>query len=494
MVIGTLTMLGVVTALGRTLPLSEFGVYGLLISIPGYMLLAQSSVEIAAIKALAHARAQEDRDRVVTTAVALYACLGLLTALILVFGGRALLGLFDISHGLRADARLGLTLLGLLNLVSWPAKTALDLLRGSHRFVASAFAESAALLTFGALMIAAVLLGAPLWVIAAIGGSLPLLISLWAVLVVRALRLPFRLRPSTLSLNYARTYFSTSAYLFITGLSDLVIYALDRAVLGAYRPVATVGLYEGPIRAHNLVRQLQGTLVLAVMPAAAAYIADGDRVRLRDLLVRGTRYVMLITVPLTVTLMVLARPILYVWLGPSLDGAATAMTILVGYWLIAAASAVGGAMLVAAGRVRLVAIFSSCVAAVSLALSLILTPPFGLDGLVLGTSIPNATMVPIILWIYCRTFDVPVRRLLGEALIPAYGAGAILALVEVCGQTLLPIYQPLVLVGFAALAIGGYATIVYGVWLRASERRLIRAMLVGVRHRLSFAHAAYQTR
>jgi O-antigen/teichoic acid export membrane protein len=491
--IGTVTMLGVVTILARRLSLTELGVYGLLISIPAYLLVAQSSVEVAAIKGLAQADAQEERDRVFTTAVVLYACLGLLTGLCIVFGGWALLGVFGISPALRSQARLGLVCLGLLNLVGWPAKTAQDVLRGSHRFVASAVAESVALVTFAVLMTATVTLGAPLWTIAAVGGSLPLLIGLAAVAVLRALRLEYRLRPSTFSLTYAREFLSVSAYLLVSGLADLVIYSCDRAILGAYRPVATVGLYEGPVRAHNLVRQLQGTLVVAVMPAAAVYFAGGDRGRLRDLLIRGTRYVMLVTVPLSVTFMVLAAPILHVWLGSRFVVAAGAMTILVSYWLIAAASGVGCSMLVAAGRVRLIAIFSSCVAASSLAMSLVLTPPLGLNGVVLGTSIPNALAAPVILWIYCRTFDVSVATFLREALLPAYAAGAILALIEGLGLALLPIYRPGVLVGVVVLALVTYAAIIYGMCLRPSERLLIRDVLTSVRHRLTLARPAYRT-
>lgn len=492
MVISTLTMLGVVTTLGRTLSLSEFGVYGLLISIPAYMLLAQSSVESAAVRAMAQAGEQMERDRAFTTATVLYTCFGVLGAVLIVFGGRAVIGIFKIAPGLRVDARLGLVLLGLFNLAAWPIKAAQDVLRGGQRYVSAALSEAVAYVAFGVLVIGALLLGAPLWIVAGLGGSLPLLMGLTAMAVLRASRSAYRLRVSTLSRAYTRSFLSVSIYLFISGIADLVIYSFDRTVLGAFRPVATVGLYEGPVRAHNLVRQLQGTLVLTVMPAAAAYIAAGDHERLRDLLVRGTRYVMLATFPLTVTFMVLSGPILYIWLGPRFLPASSAMTLLVAYWVIGAASAVGGAMLVAAGRARLVAIFISCVAAFSLALSLILTPPFGLDGVVLGTSIPNAMATPIILWVYCRTFDVPIRHLVGEALLPAYAAGVALALVEILGSKLLPIYHADVLLPFVTLALGGYAMIVYSGWLRPNERMLMRTMLRGAAQRVASLRLAYR--
>ncbi len=484
LVFATFTMLGVVTLLGRTLTLSEFGLYGLLISIPTYMLIVQSSVEIAVIKALAQTNDPEDRDRAMTTALALYSCFGLMASLLIVFGGWALLGVFDVSPPLHADARLGLVLLGLINLFGWPAKTAQDVLRGSQRFVPAALAEAVAYLVFGAAMVAGILLGAPLWVVMGLGGSLPLMIGLAAIVIVHRLQLPFKLRLSTLSLSYTRSFLSISSYLFVTGIADLIIYSFDRAVLGAYRPVATVGLYEGPVRAHNLIRQIQGTLALSVMPAAAAFIASGDRQRLRDLFVRGTRYVMLVTVPLTTTFMVLSAPILHAWLGRRFESAAPAMTILLGYWLVGAASSVGGPMLIAAGRVRLVAGFVSCVAVFNLGLSLLLTPTLGLNGVVLGTSIPNLTMTPVILWVYCRTFDVPVRTLMRDALLPAYLTGAILALLEFGAGRLLPVDGPIVLFTLISLVLGIYTVIVYSLVLRAGEKLLIRTLARGASRRL----------
>jgi O-antigen/teichoic acid export membrane protein len=490
--IGTLTMLAVVTVLGRSLSLSEFGVYGLLVSIPGYMLIAQSSVEIAAIRAMAQADGQESRDRALTTALALYACFGLVAALGIVLVGWALLGVFDISTALRSDARLGLGLLGLINLAGWPAKTAQDVLRGSQRFVSAALAEAVGYVTFGAAMAAAILLGAPLWAIAGLGGSLPLLIGMAAIVILQRLRLPYRVRPSTFSLHYSRAFLSISGYLFVTGIADLVIYSFDRAILGAFRPVSSVGLYEGPIRAHNLIRQLQGTLALTVMPAAAGYVASGDHVRLRDLLVRGTRYVMLVTVPLTVTLMVLSGPILHVWLGPRFAPAAPAMTILVSYWLVGASSSVGGSMLIAVGRTRLVAIFISCVAALSLALSLALTPPLGLNGVVLGTSIPNLLLAPVIIRVYCQTFDVPVRSLLREAFMPAYASAAALALIELGGRLLLGANRVPMLLAIVAVALGIYTAIVYRLCLRPRERMLIRNVLSGARRFIAPGRPSYR--
>jgi O-antigen/teichoic acid export membrane protein len=484
LVVSTLTMLAVITILARTLSLSEFGLYGLLVTIPTYLLFAQGSVETAAIKAIAAARGQHERDRAITAALGVYACFGLLAALFIVFGGTALLGVFDIGRGLQEEARQGLLALGIVNVVAWPVKTAQDALRGSGQFVASAVTEAVAYVTFGVFMALALVLSAPLWVVVGLGGAIPLLIGLWSLVALLAVRLPLRLRYSTVSLSYTRSFLEVSFYLLLTGLADLVIYSLDRMILGAYRSVATVGLYEGPVRAHNLLRQLQAALVLTVMPAAAGYVAVGDHRRLQELLLRGTRYIALAMMPLTVTFMVLAGPILEVWLGPRFSTAATAMTILVSYWLFAGGSSVGLTMMIAAGRVRTIAVYAGVTAALNLSISLALAPSLGLVGVVIGTSLPYFLLLPVFARLACRTFAVSMGDYLREGFSIAFAAGAMLATFELLASVALPIDRGEVLLATILVGIAGYVSVVYRIGLRSSERLLVRTVLTEARGRL----------
>ena len=107
----------------------------------------------------------------------------------------------------------------------------------------------------------------------------------------------------------------TAGWLLVVELCNLAMYASGRVILGAYRTPASVGLYEGPVRAHNLLYALGGALAVPVVPTASRYVAAGDERRLGELAVRGSRYTLALFVPVCVTLIVLAGPILEVWLG-----------------------------------------------------------------------------------------------------------------------------------------------------------------------------------
>ena len=128
-------------------------------------------------------------------------------------------------------------------------------------------------------------------------------------------RLQYHLRPALVSRADLRGFLGVSAYMFFISSSDVLISSLDRTVLAAFRPAATVGLYEGAVRLNNLVRAFTGSLSVTLLPVSSRLAAEGDRSRERELLVRGTRYMLAAVVPPTVTLMVLADRLLAAWLG-----------------------------------------------------------------------------------------------------------------------------------------------------------------------------------
>jgi O-antigen/teichoic acid export membrane protein len=472
-----------ITVLARRLSLSEFGTYGLLVSLTTYLLFIQGSVETAAVKAIAQATDPPTRDRAFSTAVSLYSIAGVASGVLIAGAGTALLGVFKIPGHLHYQAQLSVLVLGALTGVGWPFKAFQDVLRGSQNFVHAAVAESIAYVVIGATLVGLALSGAELWLLVAVGASIPLAIGTVSATFVLYGRLPYRYRRRATTLDSIRGFLGLSTYLFLMGLSGLVIYSLDRAILGVFRPAATVGLYEGPIRAHNLVAQINSTFAAPVLPAATRYLEEGDTRRTRDLLLRGTRYTLAAIVPVVIVLTVLARPILEVWLGAKFDVAATAMTLLTGYWLVNATLGVAVSMLVAAGRARQLAVYAAVVAALNLTLSLVLTPRLGLNGVVLGTTISYLLLFPIPLALTISTFPVSLKDFAREAWLPAYITGAFVAGALVAVRLTLPLDTLPEVVGAALLALLAYWGIYYIVWLRPNERVLVRNVVrVVIRH------------
>ena len=476
-VYGVLAMLAVITLLGRTLPLNEFGLYGLLLSTTIYVQLLQTSVSAAAMRAIAGALDREASDRAYSVAVALYAVAGVVAGVLVALTAVVLAAVLDLSPELRVQAREAGIALGIATAVGWPAKAFQDVLRGVQRFAAASLAEIAANTVLVVAIVGLVQLDAPLWAVIAVGGSLQILVGFACGLVMLVTGGLPRFRRSLITRTSVRALLGTSALLGSIGVADVVINTLDRIILAGFRSTATVGLYEGAARPHALVRQLHGTLALTVLPVASGFIARGDEERLHDLLVRGTRYVMAVVVPVTVVLMVLSDRILEVWLGPEFVVAAPAMAILVSYWLANSATGVGGGMLVAAGQLRELNLYAWIVAGANLVLSLALTPLIGLDGVVIGTTVPYVAITPWFIALMLREFPVTLERFLRVACLPAYATGGLVAACAGLARALfaLDTVGAVAVATLAALVIGWVAYAVF--WMGPAERRMVRQVM-----------------
>ena len=185
---------------------------------------------------------------------------------------------------------------------------------------------------------------------------------------------------------------------------------------------------------------------------------------------RGSRYTLALFVPLCVTLMVLAEPIIGVWLGDRYTDGADALTILVSYWLLYGALIVTPGFLVGAGEARAAGRTLACAAVLNLVLALILTPELGVEGPAVATAGALAAAFPVLLRVGLRASGVRLGLLVGRAAIPAYALGAVLA------GALLAIklgLEPETLPAVAPAAIGGvllYWAAYYALVLDQGER------------------------
>jgi O-antigen/teichoic acid export membrane protein len=423
-----------------------------------------------------------ERARMFSAAAALYGVVGLATGALIACAGLAIAA-WILEGELARDARLGGLGLGAVTGAGIAATVYLDALRAERRFVRAASMELVAVSLQLAAMLTLIFAGADLSVLIAASGAIPLLSGLLCAAEVRRARLGFRLAAAGVSRARLMAIVPTAGWLVVVELSNLAMYASSRVILGAYRSPASVGQFEGPVRAHNLLYALGGALAVPVVPTASRYVATRDERRLRELVVRGTRYTLALFVPLCVTLMALAEPILDVWLGDRYGDGAAALAILVSYWLLYGGLVVTPGFLVGAGRAREVALIVVAVAAGNLALSLILTPELGLEGPALATAIPFVVAFPAMLRVGLRASGAGLGGLARRAWLPAYALGIALAAALVALRLAA---DPDTLPAVLGAAVGGvlaYWLAFYALVLDGDERTLVRGLMPGDRAR-----------
>jgi O-antigen/teichoic acid export membrane protein len=474
---GLLVLLTVVTILARRLDsVAELGAYGLVASLAGYLLVLRNSVASSAVRAMAAAVDPAERRLVFSAAAALYAVAGVATGL-LIAGASVLIAALILDGDLAADARVGGLGLGVVTAAGVSASVCLDALRAEREFVRAAGTELAAVALYLATMLALIFGGAGLGALIAASGALPLYSGLLSALVARRAGLGLRLQPSAATRPRVMSIVPTAGWLLVIELCNMAMYAFGRIVLGAYKTPTAVGHYEGPVRAHNLLYALGGALAVPVVPTASRYVATGDRRRLRDLVVRGTRYTLALFVPVCVTLIVLAEPILDAWLGDRYGSGDLALAILVSYWLLYGGLVVTPGFLVGAGRAREVARIMVCAAVANLALALALTPELGVEGPAIATAVPFFAAFPFLLRLGLSASGASLGDLAARAWGPNYVLGALLAGGLLLGRAALPMEETAAVLGLAAGGVLAYWVLFFAVVLAADERALVRGLL-----------------
>src|SRR5215208_1709215 len=411
---GLLALLVIVTLLARRLSVSELGAYGLVASLSGYLLVLRNSVASAAVRAMAGAAEGEERASVFVVAQRLYALVGVATGL-LIAGVAVLVAETVLDGALASDARAGGLGLGVVTAVGIAASIQLDRLRAERMFTTAAGTEIAAVGIYLVLMVGLIVADVSLSLIIALSGLLPLLSGAISGVVVRRRGLAVSPRGDA-GRGHTAAIVPTAGWLLVIELSNLAMYASGRIILGAYRTPRAVGLYEGPVRAHNLLYALAGALAVPTVPTASRYVADGDVRRLRELALRGSRYTLALFVPLCVTLMALAEPIIGVWLGDRYTDGAAALAILVSYWLLYGALIVTPGFLAGAGEARAAGRTLAAAAALSLVLALVLTPELGVEGPAIATAGALAAVFPLLLRTGLSASGVELPELFRRAL------------------------------------------------------------------------------
>jgi O-antigen/teichoic acid export membrane protein len=473
---GLLALLVIVTLLARRLDdVAQLGAYGLVSSLSGYLLVLRNSVAAAAVRAMAGTEDGDERTSVFVVARRLYALVGLATGLLIAVVA-IVLAAAVLDGELASDARIGGIGLGALTAAGIAASVNLDRLRAERMFVTAAGTEIAAVAINLAMMVTLILAGAELSLLIALSGALPLLSGLICAVLVRR----HGLAPGGTHAHERRHHAAivpTAGWLLVIELSNLAMYASGRIVLGAYRTPTAIGLYEGPVRAHNLLYALGGALAVPTVPTASRYVAERDERRLRELAVRGSRYTLALFVPLCVTLMALAEPIIGVWLGDRYTDGAAALAILVSYWLLYGALIVTPGFLAGAGEARAAGRTLAVAAALNLVIALILTPELGVEGPAVATAGALAAAFPLLLRIGLRASGVALPDLVRRAMVPAYGLGALLAGALLAVRFGLEPETVPAVAAAAILGVGGYWAAFYLLVFDDPERALARGLL-----------------
>jgi len=465
----------------RSFGLTAYGLFLLVTSAAQYAQLLDFGVGTSLVKMISQHLAEDDRREIgplVSAALVFYIIVGIAAAALMVLLGFTAGWIFRVNPEGASLLRNMFFVAAAYSLLVWPANTFVYVLGGFQRYTLTARVQLG--VTLG-LVVAYI---AVLW---AHEGPLMLFAATSAVTVAGSIVNVFlslrelngvSVSPALAKTAQLRRIFSFSWAIFLVQLSTIVVYQqTDRVVLGVFLGGAAVGVYEAAGKFQGLISQLVAFSNSAVIPMASHLDASGAEEKLKVLFLRGSKYVLALVAPVVVVLLVLARPLLVRWLGPSFGAMAVNAQILIFPQLLVAGGTIGDSIIVGTGALKRRLPYSLSMVAANLILSLILVQRYGILGVVLGTAIPYLIDYPIHMWWLLRELKVPASRWGREVVAPVYPLLAIPLAVSAAGY-----FSPLSgsLIGLAAigaLSVGAYLAALFAVGLSDVERSEIRGAI-----------------
>jgi len=257
-------------------------------------------------------------------------------------------------------------------------------------------------------------------------------------------------------------------------LAGRISFKTDAIVIGLCGGLGLIPFFDLPARlveyAKNFIRSATTTLT----PAFSALDATGGKTAVRALFVTGCRYALYLSLPIHLGIVLFGGQFLELWLGDA-EYRLKGQPIL---WMLAGTLSVGMLQSVAArvlygvGHIRRFAHLMLLEAALNLGLSLALFPVMGINGVALGTMLPNVAMCIYVVLQVCVMLDVGDRLFVRESLLKPLAATGILWL---AWRQLADVLPPTTRVSFFELigaGVGLYVLVVALIEFGMPRRRL----------------------
>ncbi len=462
-VLGLILLPVIVRGLGE----ASYGLYALVIVVIGYYALLDLGISSAVTKYVSEHNARGEYDsinRLASSSLQAHVLLGVIGSLLIVILAKFLLPTLDVPEGLLRTARIVVYVSAVQFLVNISGSVFSGILSGLQRIDllnkisilsnTATISTTALLAALGFGLVPIVILNL-FWNLATIAAN-----AFWAKRALPSLRINF----GSCDLGYLRRIISFGVWTFVIQAGTIIHFTTDRLLIGFLLPISFVTYYVVAVKLAEIIRSVPMPVVGVLFPAVSDLKAKGEVSAISEILLRGTRYVLSMSIPISVFLFLFSRQILAIWMGPEYgQSSGLVLMLFASAYLVNTLTFVNTSVLFGLGIHRLMAIYCVASSAINLGLDLILIPRMGIHGAAAASLAAFLATNPALVVHSGRALGVSVREIL-RAIRPPVLSGVLAGL---AGYLLLRVFHPtgwtglilsavsLLVVYYGSLALGG---------------------------------------
>jgi len=375
--------------LTRLMSSDSYGAWSLVLQISAFVGYLDFGLQTAIGRFFAQARENREtqhRDQIVNTSVTLLVAAGVVGAIGCATLAYLMPRIFhQIPSSLLRDARLSLIFVGVSLAVGLPASVFNGIFVGLQRYEIPAVVIGCSRLLSAVLVIAIAKYGGNLAMMGVVVAAINVMSYVLQYVLYRKFAPRVRFSWGFVSRNTAHELFDYCMSLSIWSFAMLLVSGLDVSLVG-YFEFDKVAYYSVAATLVLFVAGLQNALFHVLIPSTAILQARGNSGELGSMMITSTRYGSFVLLLVGLPLMLAAKKVLTVWVGPAyaVEGARILQVLTVAN-MIRLSSVPYVMTLVGTGQQRLVTVTPILEGVTNLLVSVVAGSFFGALGIAIGT-------------------------------------------------------------------------------------------------------------
>ncbi len=208
-------------------------------------------------------------------------------------------------------------------------------------------------------------------------------------------------------------------------IGDLLHFQTDKIFISYFLQLSLVAFYEVATTVAFTMRMVPFAIVSAILPAASEIKATRDESSLKELYMRSSKYLSLVSIPLLFFVFFLAPAIIKVWLGGGFELSVITLQVLVLGYFANIMTFSGSQVAIGLGKPDYVMKSSIIATVLNLILSVLLIIKIGYLGAALGTSVAMIIAAGYFIFTLHRTLGIANFAFFQRVLLSPIGASAI---------------------------------------------------------------------
>ena len=403
----------------------------------GYLSFADFGFEQSAVRYIAEARAAGDEREMNRIWITIFALLGgialILTPPLILLAG-PLVDLFGVPEELRGEAVVAFSLVVGQLMIELPGRAFAAILAGAQRYGLLQLARVVQTVLISGLVVVVLLAGEGIdWLGIVTFAGQCVTYALMAVLAVVGVS-GVRFSPRLISRKAARKLAQFGGQLLVFQILGAIYRPMDKAIIGVALTASAVTTYEVGYKLFTGASFVQTLATSTLIPTTA--FTRHQPGRLREMLLRGSSYVLALGLPFVTAAFLFAEPLVRTWFGEALTDAAEPARLLLLALIPTFPVAVGQSMLMGLGVVRQMIWIVAAETVANISLSIVLVGPMGINGVVVATIVCAVVAFFPFAHLITREIGVHPVEWTREVILPVLpGLAAQIA----CGLLLLPV-------------------------------------------------------